>query len=89
VAEWRGSPERAGETPRVWNRVRKAVATGPPPPHPKPAAAGPAGRPQVRLKRGDPYGETLDELTYDYEDEGVLVRKQLEKVVLTRARGPR
>ena len=28
--------------------------------------------------------ETLDELTYDYEDEGVLVRKQLEKVVLTK-----
>jgi hypothetical protein len=25
--------------------------------------------------------ETLDELTYDYEDEGVLVRKQLDKVV--------
>jgi hypothetical protein len=28
--------------------------------------------------------ETLDELTYDYEDEGVLVRKQLEKTVLTK-----
>jgi hypothetical protein len=28
--------------------------------------------------------ETLEELTYDYEDEGVLVRKQLEKVVLTK-----
>ncbi|MGB8296188.1 MAG: hypothetical protein WCG85_12245 [Polyangia bacterium] len=28
--------------------------------------------------------ETLDELTYDYEDEGVLVRKQLDKVVLTK-----
>jgi hypothetical protein len=28
--------------------------------------------------------ETLDELTYDYEDEGTLVRKQLDKVVLTK-----
>jgi hypothetical protein len=28
--------------------------------------------------------ETLDELTYDYEDEGVLVRKQIEKAVLTK-----
>jgi hypothetical protein len=28
--------------------------------------------------------ETLDELTYDYEDEGLLVRKQLDKVVLTK-----
>jgi hypothetical protein len=28
--------------------------------------------------------ETLDELTYDYEDDGVLVRKQLDKVVLTK-----
>jgi hypothetical protein len=28
--------------------------------------------------------ETLDELTYDYEDEGVLVRKQLDKIVLTK-----
>jgi hypothetical protein len=28
--------------------------------------------------------ETLEELTYDYEDEGVLVRKQLDKVVLTK-----
>ncbi|MBN2576187.1 MAG: hypothetical protein JXP73_16625 [Deltaproteobacteria bacterium] len=28
--------------------------------------------------------ETLDELTYDYEDEGVLVRKQIDKVVLTK-----
>jgi len=28
--------------------------------------------------------ETLDELTYDYEDEGVLVRKQLDKMVLTK-----
>ena len=28
--------------------------------------------------------ETIDELTYDYEDEGVLVRKQLDKVVLTK-----
>ena len=28
--------------------------------------------------------ETLDELTYDYEDEGVLVLKQLDKVVLTK-----
>jgi len=28
--------------------------------------------------------ETLDELTYDYEDEGVLVRKQLDKVILTK-----
>ena len=28
--------------------------------------------------------ETLDELTYDYEDQGVLVRKQLAKEVLTK-----
>ncbi len=28
--------------------------------------------------------ETLDELTYDYEDNGVLVRKQMDKVVLTK-----
>ena len=28
--------------------------------------------------------ETLEELTYDYEDEGVLVRKQIDKVVLTK-----
>jgi hypothetical protein len=28
--------------------------------------------------------ETLDELTYNYEDEGLLVRKELEKVVLTK-----
>jgi hypothetical protein len=28
--------------------------------------------------------ETLEELTYNYEDEGKLVRKELEKVVLTK-----
>src|SRR5688572_27984381 len=28
--------------------------------------------------------ETLDELTYNYEDEGLLVRKELDKVVLTK-----
>jgi hypothetical protein len=28
--------------------------------------------------------ETIDELTYNYEDEGVLVRKELDKVVLTK-----
>jgi len=28
--------------------------------------------------------ENLEELTYDYEDEGVLVRKQLDKIVLTK-----
>lgn len=28
--------------------------------------------------------ETLDELTYNYEDEGVLVRKEIDKVVLTK-----
>lgn len=28
--------------------------------------------------------ETLEELTYDYEDQGVLVRKQLAKEVLTK-----
>ena len=28
--------------------------------------------------------ETLDELTYDYEDEGVLVRKEIDKAVLTK-----
>jgi len=27
--------------------------------------------------------ETLDELTYDYEEDGVLVRKQLDRTVLT------
>ncbi len=28
--------------------------------------------------------ETLDELTYNYEDEGVLVRKEIDRVVLTK-----
>jgi len=28
--------------------------------------------------------ETLEELTYDYEDQGVLIRKQLGKEVLTK-----
>jgi hypothetical protein len=28
--------------------------------------------------------ETIDELSYNYEDEGVLVRKELDKVVLTK-----
>ena len=28
--------------------------------------------------------ETIEELTYNYEDEGVLVRKELDKVVLTK-----
>lgn len=28
--------------------------------------------------------ETPDELTWDYEDEGVLVRKQIDKVILTK-----
>ena len=28
--------------------------------------------------------ETLDELTYNYEDEGTLVRKELDKTVLTK-----
>src|SRR3954463_10968841 len=28
--------------------------------------------------------ESLDELTYDYEDEGVLVRKQRDRAVLTK-----
>ncbi|HEX2657054.1 MAG TPA: hypothetical protein VHU40_02225 [Polyangia bacterium] len=28
--------------------------------------------------------ETLDELTYDYEDDGVLVRKQLDRTVLAK-----
>jgi hypothetical protein len=28
--------------------------------------------------------ETLDELTYNYEDDGTLVRKELDKVVLTK-----
>src|SRR5687767_10134300 len=28
--------------------------------------------------------ETLEELTYNYEDEGTLVRKELDKVVLTK-----
>src|SRR5215475_12092426 len=28
--------------------------------------------------------ETLDELTYDYEDEGVLVRKEIDRAVLTK-----
>ena len=28
--------------------------------------------------------ETLDELTYDYEEDGTLVRKEIDRVVLTR-----
>lgn len=28
--------------------------------------------------------ETLDELTYDYEEDGTLVRKELDRVVLTK-----
>lgn len=28
--------------------------------------------------------ETLDELTYNYEDQGVLLRKELDKTVLTK-----
>lgn len=28
--------------------------------------------------------ESLDELTYDYEDEGVLVRKQIDRAILTK-----
>ena len=28
--------------------------------------------------------ETIEELSYNYEDEGLLVRKELDKVVLTR-----
>ena len=28
--------------------------------------------------------ETIEDLTYNYEDEGTLVRKELDKVVLTR-----
>ena len=32
--------------------------------------------------------ETLDELTYDYEEEGVLVRKELARTVLTRGGWP-
>ena len=28
--------------------------------------------------------ETLEELTYDYEDEGVLVRKEIDRVILTK-----
>jgi hypothetical protein len=28
--------------------------------------------------------DALDELTYDYEDEGVLVRKQLDRIILAR-----
>jgi len=28
--------------------------------------------------------ETLEELTYDYEDEGVLVRKEIDRAVLTK-----
>jgi hypothetical protein len=28
--------------------------------------------------------ETIEELSYNYEDEGVLVRKELDKVVLTK-----
>ena len=30
--------------------------------------------------------ETLDELTYDYEEDGVLVRKQLDRTVLSKGR---
>ena len=28
--------------------------------------------------------ETLEDLTYDYEDEGVLVRKQIDRAILTK-----
>ena len=28
--------------------------------------------------------ETLEELTYDYEDEGTLVRKEIDRAVLTK-----
>jgi hypothetical protein len=28
--------------------------------------------------------ETLEDLTYDYEDEGVLVRKQIDRTILTK-----
>ncbi len=28
--------------------------------------------------------DSLDELTYDYEDEGVLVRKQIDRAILTK-----
>ena len=28
--------------------------------------------------------DTLEDLTYDYEDEGVLVRKQLDRAILTK-----
>ncbi len=28
--------------------------------------------------------DTLEDLTYDYEDEGVLVRKQIDRAVLTK-----
>lgn len=28
--------------------------------------------------------ETLEELTYDYEDEGVLVRKEIDRAILTK-----
>jgi hypothetical protein len=31
---------------------------------------------------------TLEELTYDYEDEGVLVRKEIDRVVLTKGGWP-
>lgn len=31
--------------------------------------------------------EALDELTFDYEDDGVLVRKQLDRVVLSHKGG--
>jgi hypothetical protein len=32
--------------------------------------------------------ETLDELTYDYEEDGLLVRKQLDRVVLSQGGWP-
>jgi hypothetical protein len=32
--------------------------------------------------------ETLEELTYDYEDEGTLVRKQIDRVTLTKGGWP-
>jgi hypothetical protein len=32
--------------------------------------------------------ETLDEVTYDYEEDGTLVRKEIERVVLTQGAWP-
>ena len=37
-----------------------------------------------KKQRGDPWQRTIDEITINYEEDGVLVVEELEKVVLNR-----